>query len=75
MTVEGLDERILPGRAGFDVAGLRVVEATPVAQCLADEFGTVVAADQCWSSSSTLDDLLERVDGLVGAHPARRWGG
>jgi hypothetical protein len=36
VAVEGFDERILPGRAGLDVAGVGVVEAAPVAQRLAN---------------------------------------
>ena len=52
VAVEGFDEWILPGCAGFDVAGCCVVEAAPVAECLADEFGAVVAADQLgWFAS------------------------
>ena len=39
VAVEGLNERILPGCARLDVTGLRVVEAAPVAQGLADELG------------------------------------
>jgi hypothetical protein len=60
VAVEGFDEWILPGCAGFDVAGCCVVEAAPVAECLADEFGAVVAADQLGWFASPLDDPLEQ---------------
>src|SRR6516164_9783074 len=71
VAVEGFDERVLPGCSGFDVAGLGVVEAAPVAERLRDELGAVVAADQRGSSAAPLDDLLECVDGVVGSHSSR----
>src|SRR5258705_389082 len=72
VAVEGFDERILPGCAGLDVTGGGAGEATPVAECLADELGAVVAADQLRSSTPSLDDPLEHADRIVGAHPPRR---
>jgi hypothetical protein len=65
----GFNKWILPGGAGLDVAGLRVVEATPVAERLADELGAVVAANQRGSATAPLNDQLERADGVVGTHP------
>jgi len=37
--------------------------------------GPLPVADQLGSSTPAFDDLLEHLDGLVGAHPAGRWGG
>src|SRR5437762_2993020 len=70
MAVEGLDERILPGRAGLDVTGACMVEAAPVTQRLRDELGSVVAADHLRCVASQLNDSFERADGVVGAHPS-----
>ena len=64
VAVEGFDERILPGCSWFDVAGLGVVEAAPVSECLADELRAVVATDQLWSSTAILDDAIECIDGV-----------
>jgi hypothetical protein len=51
VAIEGFDERILPGCAGFDVVGLGVVEAHQSRSGLA-ELGAVVAADQLgWFAS------------------------
>jgi hypothetical protein len=42
---------------------------------LANELGTVVAADQLGCVASSRDDLLERAEGVVGAYPAGGGGG
>src|SRR5438270_920953 len=41
-TVEGLDEGVLPGRAGFDVGTGGARQPAPLAQSPGDHFGTVV---------------------------------
>jgi hypothetical protein len=61
----GLDPGVLPGRAGFDVAGAGAGEAAPVPQGVGGEFGAVVAADELRMPSSLPDDLVEASDGGV----------
>ena len=55
VAVEGLDERVLPGGTGFDVAESGAGVAAPLFECLGDEFGAVVATnvDGCSLGVST----------------------
>jgi hypothetical protein len=69
VAVERFDVGVLPGCSGFDVAGVGVVEAAPVAKGLAHEFGAVVAADHPGRAAALLDDPFEHTDGLVGTDP------
>jgi hypothetical protein len=46
VAVERFGVGILPRSTGLDVGGGGVVEAAPVVECLGDELGTVVAADE-----------------------------
>jgi hypothetical protein len=60
--------RFCQGAPGLDVAGPDPGEATPVAKCVRDELGTVVATDQLGRAAAPLDDRFQRRNGLVGAH-------
>jgi hypothetical protein len=62
----GLDPRVLPGRAGLDVAGATAAEAAPVAQRVGGQLRPVVAADEGGVTPSLPDDLVETGDRGVG---------
>ena len=62
----GLNPRVLPGRAGLDVAGLDGGEPAPVAQRAGSELGPVVAA-QVLRAAANCGDLVQDRDGGVGA--------
>src|SRR6516165_12523026 len=64
--VEGLDVWVLPRRSWLDVGDGRSLEAAPVLERFGGQLGAVVAADVGGRLASSLDDLLEGADGVVG---------
>jgi len=70
--VEGLDVWVLPRRSWLDVGDGRSLEAAPVLERFGGQLGAVVAADVGGRLASSLDDLLEGADGVVGRDPAGR---
>jgi hypothetical protein len=60
----GLDPRVLPWTAGFDVARAGASETAPISKGIGGELGAVVAADEL-GDSSFFDQTVKNVDGVV----------
>jgi hypothetical protein len=58
LAVERLDEGVLPGTAGFDVARARVREPAPVSERISLQLGAVVRAQELRSPACPGDDLV-----------------
>ena len=72
--VEGFSKAVLPRGAGLDVSGCGAAAFTPAPQGVGDEFGTVVAADECrsWVEAGEILQHRHHILGLAASSDADR---